>query len=69
MPPQRFGAVNLAVPFVYYSKYAKVDEDDFGRLELVKEGFQASFGVFVTAWIIVYTYTHGTLPAPASPSP
>lgn len=42
-----FAILNVTVPFLYYSKYLKVDEDDFGQAELLKEGFQASFGVFM----------------------
>jgi hypothetical protein len=39
----------VGITFLYYSRYAKVDEDDFGHAELFREGFQASFGLFLVS--------------------
>jgi hypothetical protein len=41
--------LNVVLLFVYYSKYLKVDEADFGRIDLLKEGFHSSFGVFLVS--------------------
>jgi len=47
----RFIGLNTLIPFLYYTKYAQVDEEDFGRMDLLKEGFQPSLGLFlVSGW-------------------
>ena len=47
------------LPRMYYAQYARVDEDDFDPLNLVKEGFQPSFGLFMFTWIAAYNFFHG----------
>ncbi len=46
------------LPRMYYRNYAAVDEDDFDALALIKEGFQAAAGVFLTSWVLSYTIMH-----------
>uniref|UniRef100_A0A7S2V656 Rab5-interacting protein n=1 Tax=Fibrocapsa japonica TaxID=94617 RepID=A0A7S2V656_9STRA len=53
-----FAGVNYLSVWAYYAKYVGVDEDEWGRGDLAKEGFQASAGVFMLAWIITYTTVH-----------
>ncbi len=47
------------LPRAYYTQYARVDEDDFDPLNLLKEGFQPSFGLFFVAWIVAYNFFFG----------
>lgn len=42
--------------FVYYSKYLGVDDDDFGRWELVSEGGLGGFALFLIVWIMSYNF-------------
>lgn len=47
------------MPRTYYTQYARVDEEDFDPLSLLKEGYQASFGLFMVVWICAFNYFHG----------
>jgi hypothetical protein len=47
------------LPRAYYAQYARVDEEDFDPLSLLKEGFQPSFGVFMITWIVAFNFFHG----------
>lgn len=37
----------IALAFLYYTKYIRVDDEEWGRTELVKEGLMSAFGLFV----------------------
>lgn len=50
----RFFAVNMAVIYVYFSMFQKVDEEDYGGIsEIFKEGLMTSFATFVVSqpWV------------------
>lgn len=54
-----FFAVNVAIVYVYFSVFQKVDEEDYGGIsEIFKEGLMTSFATFVVAWIIFYSALH-----------
>lgn len=54
-----FFAVNMAVIYVYFSMFQKVDEEEYGGIsEIFKEGLMTSFATFVVAWIIFYSALH-----------
>ncbi len=50
-----FVSANTMIPFVYYRLFANIDIDDFGPTEVLSEGYQPSFGMFMLFWIVVYT--------------
>lgn len=53
-----FLVANTLVPFVYYKHYANIDVDDFGHNEVLSEGYQPSFGMFLLMWIVAYSINH-----------
>lgn len=54
-----FLAVNMAVIYIYFSIFQKVDEEDYGGIsEIFKEGLMTSFATFIVAWIIIYSALH-----------
>ena len=42
----------------FISSYCRVNEDDFGEGELMKEGMNQSVGLFLLSWIMTYTLLH-----------
>lgn len=42
-----FALVSSAIVFAYYTRFVDADEEDFGRYELISEGFMPSFGLFL----------------------
>lgn len=50
-----FAVLNILIPFGYYRHYANINIDDFGRNEILSEGFQASFGLFMLVWVIIFS--------------
>jgi len=54
-----FMAVNLAVVYIYFSMYQRVDEEEFGGIsEILKEGLMTSLATFFVTWIILYSALH-----------
>ena len=53
-----FGATSQIVCMLYYTKYLDVDVEDFGRWDLMKEGFMASFGCFLLVWVVTFSVVH-----------
>jgi hypothetical protein len=49
---------NTLVPFAYYRHYSNINIEDFGPTEVLTEGYQQSFGIFLLTWIISYTLFH-----------
>ena len=45
-----FGILNVLIPFLYYTKFLHIDEESYGRLDLIQEGFGPSFGLFLVSW-------------------
>ena len=54
----RFFAVCVGVSFVYYTRFLKIDDEEFGRFEMMKEGLFPAFAVFLLSWIISYNALH-----------
>jgi hypothetical protein len=50
-----YGAAYVACNHLYSVKFLGVDEDDFGRWEMLKQGAMPSFGMFMITWIAVYS--------------
>ncbi|RUS76291.1 hypothetical protein EGW08_015937 [Elysia chlorotica] len=51
-----FFVVNVAIVYLYYSSFQKVDEEEYGGAsEILKEGLMTSFSSFLVAWIILYS--------------
>lgn len=48
----------LMLPRMYYQKWAKVDEEDFDAVALLKEGLQPAVGIFFASWVLTYTLCH-----------
>ncbi len=44
-----FVLLNAVLVFIYYTKFLGVDDEEFGRTELIQEGFMTSFGVFLVS--------------------
>ena len=42
--------------YFYYSKFLEVDTEDYNENELLMEGVGNGGGLFMLAWIIMYTY-------------
>ena len=42
--------------YFYYSKFLEVDTDDYNDQELLMEGVGNGGGLFMLAWIIMYTF-------------
>ncbi|CAG5131078.1 unnamed protein product [Candidula unifasciata] len=54
-----FLLVNVAIVYVYYNTFQKVDEETYGgTMEILKEGLMTSFSSFLVAWIILYSALH-----------
>ncbi|BFZ12953.1 hypothetical protein BsWGS_15992 [Bradybaena similaris] len=54
-----FMLVNVAIVYMYYNSFQKVDEETYGgTLEILKEGLMTSFSSFLVAWIILYSALH-----------
>lgn len=54
-----FFVVNVALIYIYYSSFQKVDEEEYGgATEIIKEGLMTSFSSFVVCWIILYSALH-----------
>jgi uncharacterized protein YpmB len=54
-----FFAVNVAIVYVYYNMFQKVDEEEYGGIsEILKEGLMTSFATFIVTWIIFYSALH-----------
>jgi hypothetical protein len=54
-----FLIVNIAIVYVYFSMFQRVNEEDFGGIsEIFKEGLMTSFATFVVTWIILYSALH-----------
>ncbi|KAH9502920.1 hypothetical protein Btru_072387 [Bulinus truncatus] len=54
-----FLLVNVAIVYIYYNSFQKVDEEEFGGTsEILKEGLMTSFSSFLVAWIILYSALH-----------
>ncbi|XP_005102636.1 respirasome Complex Assembly Factor 1 [Aplysia californica] len=54
-----FLLVNVAVVYIYYNTFQKVDEEEYGgATEILKEGLMTSFSSFLVAWIILYSALH-----------
>ena len=51
-----FVLVNTLLPFFYYRKYANINIDDFGPTEVLSEGYQPSFGMFMLVWIVLFSF-------------
>ena len=49
-----FGILNVLIMFIYYTKYLGVDDEEFGRTDLVLEGFMSSFAIYLICWISTY---------------
>ena len=48
--------VNVALIYIYYSSFQKVDEEEYGgATEIIKEGLMTSFSSFVVRFIIMST--------------
>ncbi|KAK6184748.1 hypothetical protein SNE40_007150 [Patella caerulea] len=57
-----FFLINVAIVYIYYSSFQKVDEEDYGgSSEILKEGLMTSFSSFMVAWIILYSALHSDL--------
>lgn len=55
----RFFAVNMAVIYVYFSIFQKVDEEDYGGIsEILKEGLMTSFATFLVSILTVCIFAH-----------
>mmetsp|Transcript_22662 Transcript_22662/g.47060 ORF Transcript_22662/g.47060 Transcript_22662/m.47060 type:complete len:141 (-) Transcript_22662:88-510(-) len=50
-----FLGANLGGTYVYYGKYAAVDEEDFGQVIITQEGLWTSVGLFMVTWIFTFT--------------
>ncbi|GFO07060.1 hypothetical protein PoB_003356500 [Plakobranchus ocellatus] len=54
-----FFLVNVAIVYLYYSTFQKIDEEEYGGAsEILKEGLMTSFSSFLVAWIILYSALH-----------
>jgi len=54
-----FLLVNVALVYIYYNTFQKIDEEEFGgATELLKEGLMTSFSSFLVCWIILYSALH-----------
>ncbi|CAL1532364.1 unnamed protein product [Lymnaea stagnalis] len=54
-----FLLVNVAIVYIYYNSFQKVDEEEYGGAsEILKEGLMTSFSSFLVAWIILYSALH-----------
>ncbi|KAK0061824.1 respirasome Complex Assembly Factor 1 [Biomphalaria pfeifferi] len=54
-----FLLVNVAIVYIYYNSFQKVDEEEYGGTsEILKEGLMTSFSSFLVAWIILYSALH-----------
>jgi len=54
-----FVAVNMALVYVYFSSFQRVDEEEYGGIsEILKEGLMTSFATFFVTWIILYSALH-----------
>jgi len=54
-----FLVVNVALIYIYYSSFQKVDEEEYGgATEIIKEGLMTSFSSFLVCWIILYSALH-----------
>jgi len=51
-----YAFLNAFLLYLYYAKFLRVDEEEFGRWELLSEGFAPSFALFMVAWITCYSY-------------
>jgi hypothetical protein len=52
----RFVLANVILVFLYYTRYLGVDDEEFGRTELMQEGFMSSFGLFVVRILLLDQY-------------
>ncbi|GFR65084.1 rab5 interacting protein [Elysia marginata] len=51
-----FFLVNVAIVYLYYSSFQRVDEEEYGGAsEILKEGLMTSFSSFLVSWIILYS--------------
>jgi len=53
-----FLLLNAVGFLVYCTKFLGVDDEEFGRFELLQEGFMGSFGIFLVSWICSYSLLH-----------
>ena len=44
----------MSISFVYYTRFLQVDDEDFGRFELIQEGMFPAFAIFLLSWVITY---------------
>ena len=51
-----FAVLNVLIVFFYYSKFLDIDEESYGRMALLQEGFMPSVGLFVVGYA---TASHG----------
>jgi len=51
MPFFSFLGGHAALLFLYYTKYLGVDDEEFGRFDLLSEGFMPSFAGFLVCFL------------------
>eukprot|EP00475_Leptophrys_vorax_P012277 TRINITY_DN1869_c0_g1_i1.p1 TRINITY_DN1869_c0_g1~~TRINITY_DN1869_c0_g1_i1.p1 ORF type:complete len:167 (-),score=49.13 TRINITY_DN1869_c0_g1_i1:46-480(-) len=44
-----------AICYLYYAKYLAIDEEEFGRFELLSEGFMNAYALFLVSWTTTYS--------------
>ena len=50
-----FAALCALTSWLYYAKYLGVDEEEYGRWELLAEGMNSAFGLFLLVWICTFS--------------
>jgi hypothetical protein len=50
-----FAGLCACFSWMYYAKYLGVDEEEFGRWELLTEGMSSAFGLFLLVWICTFS--------------
>lgn len=51
----RFLAVNVAITYIYFTSFQKVDEEEYGGIsEILKEGLMTSFSSFLVSNLMVF---------------
>merc|ERR1712137_1046247 len=53
-----FFLVITILSFLYYARFLGVDDEEFGRFELIQEGLFSGFAIFLLSWIMVYNLLH-----------
>jgi len=53
-----FISLNALISFLYYSKFLGIDDEEFGRFDLLQEGFVTSFALFMVIWTVTYNMVY-----------